>query len=322
MGKGEEDVLDFSQHSRIPYPIVPGHEIAGFVDTLGGEAAAAGHVTVGDRVVVYPWIGCGQCPVCVVGDGNFCPVQSKELGFCVDGGYSEYVMVSHHRYILKLPDAIPFPVGALLPCSGLTAYSAIQKCRETAERVRRWERGVVVAVIGLGGLGQWALRLLPFCLGKEGVKVIGIDVSAKKAQTVKDDGLVDETLVLSLESPMEEQAKSIGKKPDIVLDFVNSAETFSLSVQLLAKVGIHVMVGLYGGQGALKLPLTVLNGCTHVGNLVGSLGQLRELLELVAMESIPFPSVKRYELSEAGQALKDLERGLVPGRAVLDMQCH
>ena len=288
---------------------------------MGSEATAAGHVTIGDRVIVYPWIGCGRCPVCTVGDGNFCPVESRELGFCEDGGYSEYVNVSHYRYVLKLPDTIPFAVGALLPCSGLTAYSAIQKCRETVERVQRWGRGVVVAVIGLGGLGQWALRLLPFFLGKEGVKVIGIDVNAKKVQMVKDGGLVDETLVLSLES-MEQQVKSIDKndKPDIVLDFVNSAETFSLSVQLLARVGIHVMVGLYGGQGDLKLPLAVLNGCTHVGNLVGSLGQLKELVELVATESIPFSTVKRYQLSEAGQALKDLERGLVPGRAVLDMQ--
>ena len=172
----------------------------------------------------------------------------------IDGGYSEYVTVPHYHHVLKLPDSIPLTMGALLPCSGLTAYSAIWKCTATVERVRRWRKGVVAAVVGLGGLGQWALKLLPLCLGKEGLTVVGLDVSARKIQVVKEEGLVDKAFLLSPQESAEEQVKRIAQdlpsKAHVVLDFVNSTDTFPLCVQLLAKTGIHVMVGLHGSTGA------------------------------------------------------------------------
>lgn len=307
------------------YPIVPGHEISGTVHSMGSEALSAGRVSVGDRVMAYPWMGClsDGCTVCAAGDRPLCPSSSKELGFGVDGGYAEYVTVPHYRFVLKLPDNISFSLGALLPCSGVTAYSAIQKCLPTAQKVRKWEKGLVAAVIGLGGLGQWCLKLLPHCLGKEGLVVIGFDVNARKIEQAKESGLLDEGFVFSLQAPIEEQVEKfthdLSNKPNIIIDFVNSTATFSLCVQLLQRLGVHVMVGLHGGLGELKLPLAVLSGCTHVGCLVGTLEELQELMELVRREDISV-AVKRYQLSEAEQALKDTESGLLDRRAVLDMQ--
>lgn len=327
MGKTSEDVLHFADHPGISYPVVPGHEISGFVHSLGSEAVSAAQVGVGDRVMVYPWLGCLSdcCSVCASGDTNYCPGITREMGLGIDGGYSEYVTVPDYRYVLKLPDNIPFSMGALLPCSGLTAYAAIQKCVPTVARVRRWDKGVVVAVVGLGGLGQWALKLLPLCLGKEQLTVVGIDVSARKIEMVKDCGLVDRAFVLSLQGTVEEQVEKFtrdlpGNHANVVLDFVNSTTTFSLCVQLMGKMAVHVMVGLHGGLGELKLPLAATSGCTHVGCMVGTLEQLRELVDLVSgTEGIPPPTVKCYKLSAAGQALRDLEAGLLDGRAILDM---
>lgn len=306
---------------KISYPVVPGHEMAGEVYRLGKEAVLTDHLSVGDRVVVYPWIGCSQCPVCASGDSHLCSVKCSEMGFVLDGGYSEYVLVPHHHFVQKLPDGIPFSVGALLPCSGLTAYSALRKCLPVAERVRTWKRDVCVGVIGLGGLGQWTLKLAPFCLGK--VKLFGIDISSRKMEVVEEQGLVDGTHLLSLKDSLEEQAQSFCEKfnsLDIVLDFVNSSLTFSFCLQLLSVAGIHVMVGLHGGLGELRLPLAALSSSSHTGSYVGSLGELKALLELVSEEKITFPKVKTYPLSEAGNALEDLEKGLLDGRAVISME--
>ena len=81
------------------YPIVPGHEIAGRVHSLGlrlqSESAAAA-LKVGVRVVVYPWIGCGDCSDCKAGDTHLCP-NPDQLGFNADGGFSEFVLVPHYR---------------------------------------------------------------------------------------------------------------------------------------------------------------------------------------------------------------------------------
>lgn len=325
MGKGEDDLLYFTQRSSIQYPIVPGHEISGLVHAVGGQVSAGCGLAVGERVTVYPWLGCNQCSVCAVGDNNVClDANSRELGFSKDGGYAEYVKVPHYRCIFKLPDKVPFSMAALLPCSALTAYSAIKKCTQVVERFRRWEREVVVAVIGLGGLGQWALKLLPFCLGKEKLRVVGIDNSSRKLQAMQDSSLMDEAFLFSSENNPKEQACELLERlkdaPQVILDFVNSTETFTLCVELLARTGIHVMVGLHGGLGELQLPLATLSGATRVGNIMGSRTEMGELLEVVCEEDISGPVVKEYRLCEAGQALEDLERGLVDGRAVLNMQ--
>ena len=326
IGKGEDDLLHFTERSCIRYPVVPGHEIAGVIHTVGSDVPMTCPLVAGDRVVVYPWVGCGECKVCMKGDSNYCPdwVNSRELGFTLDGGYAEYVKVPHYRYIFKLPEAIPFSTGALLPCSGLTAYAALKKCSTVVQRVQGWEKEVIIAVIGLGGVGQWAVKLIPFCFGRESVKVVGIDISSKKLQAAKEEKLVDEIFQFSSEKATSQQAcelfKDLKDKPQVILDFVNSTETFSLCVGLLAKMGVHVAVGLHGGLGELQLPLLALSGSAHVGNLVGSVGEMEELLELVCKEGVGGLVVKEYRLSAAGQALQDLEKGLLEGRAILNMQ--
>ncbi len=318
IGRSDDERLEFPT-----YPIILGHEIAGLVHTMGKEALAAGRCAVGDRVAVYSWIGCDDCPVCAAGEGRFCPNQSRNIGLTVDGGFTQYMVVPHYQYLVNLPDSVPFSVGALLPCSGLTAYSSLMKCLPTVERMKRRGGGVRVAVVGLGGLGQWALQLLPHCLGKD-VKVVGIDISAEKLKAVKDSGLVSDMVAISRDETVQQQVESYSKssleRPHAVIDFVNSPQTFSLCVQLLVRTGVHIMVGLHGGVGELRLPLATLSGATHEGNVVGSLDELKEVVAMVGRENIGYPLIKEYRLEEAEQALLDLEAGLVDGRAVLNMQ--
>src|ERR1051326_209253 len=53
----------------VKYPLTPGHEIAGFVESMGEEAKS---FSKDDRVIVYPWIGEGLCPACRAGEENVC----------------------------------------------------------------------------------------------------------------------------------------------------------------------------------------------------------------------------------------------------------
>ena len=48
---------------------VPGHGIAGIVWSVGEKVT---EVRVGDRVVVFPWVGCGECEKCHQGRDNLC----------------------------------------------------------------------------------------------------------------------------------------------------------------------------------------------------------------------------------------------------------
>ena len=105
-------------------PLTPGHEIAGRVEELGDKAEASG-LKKGERVVAYPWIGCGMCRKCLSGKENLCEGVPAFLGFARDGGYSEYVLVPDARYLVKAEGIDPSQ-SATLACSGLTAYCAVR----------------------------------------------------------------------------------------------------------------------------------------------------------------------------------------------------
>src|SRR6266478_892253 len=96
------------------YPRVPGHEIAGTVDALGGGGAPW---TVGQRVGIG-WYGghCGVCKPCRRGDLMQCQ-NGGITGFTHDGGYSEY-MLAPAQSLAALPEAIPFAEAAPLMCAG------------------------------------------------------------------------------------------------------------------------------------------------------------------------------------------------------------
>ena len=71
-------------------PVTLGHEIAGEVVAVGPDAKG---VKVGQKYVVYPWLGCGECKVCKRGDENLC-LAGRSLGVYQPGGYSDHVLAS------------------------------------------------------------------------------------------------------------------------------------------------------------------------------------------------------------------------------------
>ena len=83
-------------------PFTLGHEVAGTVEALGPGSGGHG-VAVGDRVVVYPWIGCGECAVCRRGEELLC-LKPRIVGTWKDGGYSDRVLVPHARYLVPFGD--------------------------------------------------------------------------------------------------------------------------------------------------------------------------------------------------------------------------
>jgi len=109
-----------SELPDIPYPIVPGHEIAGTVEALG---AGVSTLAIGDRVGV-PWLGwtCGACRFCRSGQENLCD-KARFTGYQIDGGYAEYTLADA-RYCFALPDRFDDRHAAPLMCAGLIGHRA------------------------------------------------------------------------------------------------------------------------------------------------------------------------------------------------------
>ncbi|MBC8158860.1 MAG: alcohol dehydrogenase catalytic domain-containing protein [Alphaproteobacteria bacterium] len=116
------DILH-GRYGNADFPIVPGHEYAGIVETVG---AGVNDVQPGDRVVIDPNIGCGVCRPCRQGRINLCESLGA-YGVTANGGFAEYstVMTSHIVPIGEMPyevAAFAEPMGCVL--NGVEAVGA------------------------------------------------------------------------------------------------------------------------------------------------------------------------------------------------------
>lgn len=165
MGGGKKLML---ADRGIRLPLVPSHEIAGEIVEAGPDA---GEVEIGAIAVAHPWIGCGECAACRRGEENICS-KPRSLGIMRDGGFADYAIIPHLRYLVNLGGLDPARV-APLACAGETTYSALKKFGS-----RLQEEPVVV--IGAGGLGLMALEVLK-ALGGKGAIVVDVDAGKREA---------------------------------------------------------------------------------------------------------------------------------------------
>ncbi|MFN8487414.1 MAG: alcohol dehydrogenase catalytic domain-containing protein [Caldilineaceae bacterium] len=97
-------------HPLFPPGTVLGHEISGVIV----ESQAAGWQP-GDRVVVAPFVPCGECRYCLRHQWTLCPDLVKS--YVDPGGFSEYVRVPQaivQQGLLHLPDHVDFLTGSLV----------------------------------------------------------------------------------------------------------------------------------------------------------------------------------------------------------------
>ena len=104
-------------------PLIIGHENAGTVAALGSGVTS---VREGDRVAVFGAWGCGRCDYCVTGFEQLCETPQWAGLSIHDGGYAEYLLVPHERYLVKLGKLEP-KVAAPMTDAALTPYRAIKR---------------------------------------------------------------------------------------------------------------------------------------------------------------------------------------------------
>lgn len=282
-------------------PLTPSHEISGEVVAAGPDA---GPVQIGLVAVVHPWIGCGQCAACRRGEENIC-VKPQSLGAVRDGGFADYVIVPHPRYLVDLSGLDPVK-AAPLACAGVTTYSAIKKFGE------RIHEGPIV-VIGAGGLGLMAIEVLK-ALGGKGAIVV--DVDATKRDAAQQAGAL-----AAIDARAPDAAQQIIQATDggarAVLDLVGATPTMTLALDSSARGGHVVVVGLMGGDITLSLPVIPMKPLRIEGSYVGTLPELRELVALMRDGKIQPTPVRSRPLDEVNDALIALSQGKVIGRTVL-----
>ena len=286
----------------VKFPVTPGHEVVGTVTEIGNSVTG---IKTGDGVLVYPWIGCGICPACKAGNENLCDTP-RSLGVFQNGGYAEYVLIPHFKYLIKI-SGIDLEGAASLACSGLTAFTAVKKANTSP--------GEFLVIVGAGGLGLMGIQIAKAITKST---ILCVDLDDNKLAAAKKLGA--DHVINSKDPDTVQKIISIcnNKGAECVIDFVNAPPTVKMDLAVLRKRGNLILVGLFGGSAELVLPTIPLKAITIQGAYTGNYNNLVELVELAKSGVINPIISKRYSLSDANTALGDLKQGKIIGRAVIN----
>jgi alcohol dehydrogenase, propanol-preferring len=298
LGKGK--TMKVTERTKLPR--APGHEVAGRVVAMGSEVEG---VAIGDLRVVYPWIGCGNCARCAVGEDNLCSSQSS-IGVVSHGGFASHVIVSHARYLVD-PLSVDPGLAATYACSGITAYSAVRKLGKV-------EADQPILIIGAGGLGHTAITIL-CALGHRNIVVA--DISEDKRQAAIEAG-ASATIDGSSPDLSAEIMRAAGGPLLHAIDFVNATETAQAAFDSLAHGGTLVLAGAAGGILEVPLAPMIFKPRSVMGTKTGTVQDLKDVIALADQGKLKPIPIERMAFEEANQAMMKLRDGKVTGRVVLD----
>jgi zinc-binding alcohol dehydrogenase/oxidoreductase len=283
-----------------PLPAILGSDGAGVVDAVGKDID---NVRVGDEVVLYPILSCGQCAACTAGQEVHCPKMAI-LGEHTDGTLQEALIVPvglcHPR-----PAHLSWAETAALPLAWLTAWRLLF----TRGGLKR---GDWLVLVGIGGGVATACLLLAKA---HGLQVIG---------TSRDPAKRERALALGADAavPSEAFSKLVqeatgGAGARAVVDTVGPA-TFDESLRSLGREGMILTVGATSGPRLdLLLPRMWFRHLALITSTMGNHSEFRAMLEDVTAYGLRPPVDRVFPLAEGAQAFAHLESGEQFGKVVV-----
>ena len=293
--------FDLGGEMKLPMPLAEpltmGHEIFGEVVAIGDQVSS---IEIGERYVTYPWIGCGDCELCNNDKTHYC-LNNSNIGINVSGGYGDHVLVPGEQYLFSAGDT-PESLAGSYACRGLTAFSALKKAGP-------FSKDNSLIIVSAGGLGLLALKIARAAYG---INPIVIDIDDEKLKVANELG-ASEIINSSKEGAAERILEVTDGGANAIVDFVGAESSVNLGYQTLSKGGTLVVVGLFGGQITIPLPLLTLTEKKILGSYVGSLNEMKELMKLVAEGKIEPVEVESRNISEANKTLEEMKKGELLG---------
>jgi len=291
--------------------ITLGHEGAGWVAEVGGGVA---QFVPGDPVLVQPIAGCGICRCCRAGQENACRNEGGRLGqpatagLTYDGCMADYVLLPQ-RSLIPIP-GLDVPSAAPLGDAAATTMHAINSIGHSIY-------DPVVALIGFGGMGQYALQTLK---AVSRATVIVIEINEARLEAAKAQG-ADYVFFPTDAAIAEILAIRDNMGADVVLDFVGNQQCLDFALKIIAPSGALRIIGLNGGKFTYQAAMTSASNPLPWGVNIqrcfgGSHRDIQEVVSLALAGKINI-DVTKYPLTDFLQAFSDLNSGHVPGRAIL-----
>ena len=204
-----------------------------------------------------------------------------------------------------MPEGLAYNDAAVLCDAGITAFHAVDRSRSGL--------GDTVLIIGVGGVGSFAVQFARLC----GAKVVAVEKSAEKCQRALELGA--DAAIHSVEQEVAAEARRLtgGWGMDCVIDIVGAESTIAAGIKSLANGGRLIIVGYTPEQHHLDGKHIAQNELEIIGTRCGRKRDQIAAAELVASGKIKSIVTNTYPLDQVNEALEQLRSGQVLGRCVL-----
>jgi propanol-preferring alcohol dehydrogenase len=240
---------------------------------------------------------CGRCDFCVRGHDNACVRSGVGRGYGEDGGLAPYLVVPQ-RELVRLSTLDPREAAPLTD-AGATSYHAVNKVRP------KLHPGSVAVVIGVGGLGGYAVQYLRLL---SGVTVVAVDVVPHRLEIARELG-AEHIFGPDDDVPAQVRDLTAGQGAAGVFDFVAVDETARVALSCARAHGAIALVGAGGGTAPVTWgsPPPECEVFTTMGATIADLREVVALAEQgrlrIDIETFPFDKTREaYEYFRVGRS--------------------
>ena len=286
----------------IPFPHIPGSDIAGEVVKVGELVT---RVPVGQKVLLAPGLSCGQCPACVAGADNLCRRYTL-FGYMVDGGCAEYVR-SPEVNVIPIPGDLSFEEAAAVPLVFLTAWHMLMARAQL-------QPGEDILVLGAGsGVGSAAIQIAKL-VGARVIATAGSDAKLERAKSLGADLVINHS-----RQNIAEEVKRLTERRgvDVVFEHIGTA-TWEMSVASLALNGRLVTCGATTGyEGRVDIRYLFSRHLSILGSYMGSKAELYAVLKLLGQRKLRAVIDRVLPLAQCAHAHELMEKRGQFGKIIL-----
>ncbi|MDO4529575.1 MAG: zinc-binding dehydrogenase [Lachnospiraceae bacterium] len=256
-------------------PVIMGHEVCGEIVEIGEGVEG---YEIGDIVAV-------------------CPLYAKDgttPGYTRDGGYGTMTTAPVEQ-LVKVPEGLAPAKAAAATDAGATSYHAVCTVGGVGP-------GVKVGIIGVGGLGQFAVRIAV-------LKGAEVYVATRKPSAQ------ERALSLGAKEVKPSITDFADKNLDVIIDFAGAGKTTADALNTVKQYGKVVLVGMASDTSEIYTYSMIFKELTFMGSQGSTTEDLAGCLELLASGELD-PKINICSFDEIAEGIDKLRRGEIDGRLV------
>mgnify|MGYP002624133822 CR=1 FL=1 len=256
-------------------PVIMGHECCGRIVEIGEGVEG---YEIGDIVAV-------------------CPMDAKDgttPGYTRDGGYGTMTTAPVEQ-LIKVPEGVTPAQAAAATDAGMTSRHAVVVNGGI-------QPGMKVGIIGIGGLGQFGLRIAV-------VKGCEVYVATRKPSAQ------ERALSLGAKEVKASITEFADKNLDVIIDFAGAGKTTADAINTVGQYGKVVVVGMAKDTAEINTYPIIFKELKIEGSQGSTTADLRDCLELLASGELD-PAIHTCTFEEIGEGIERLRRGEIDGRLV------